>query len=128
MLKSKEEMECKDTELALLKARLLTLEASPSSNLSRPKLPPISIDPVEVGTPLRQACRGKAPPVEPFTGERSDQLWEEWLQMLGRAAFWYSWSEQEKLLQLAGYLRGKAQREGDLLELSSKQSFDVAIK
>ena len=128
MLKCEEEMERKDTELALLKARLLTLEGGRSSNVSRPKLPPISTDPVKVGTPLGQAQHGKALPVEPFTGERSDQLWEEWFPTLERAAFWYSRSEQEKLLQLAGYLRGKAQREWDLLKLSSKQSFDVAIK
>ena len=105
MLKCEEEMERKDTELALLKARLLTLEGSRPNNVSRPKLQPTSMDLVELGTPLGQARRGKVPPVEPFTGERSDQLWEEWLPMLERAAFWYGWSEQEKLLKLAGYLR-----------------------
>ena len=84
MLKCEEEMERKDTELALLKARLLTLEGSRPSNVPRPKPQPTSMDPVELGTPLGQAHRGKAPPVEPFTGERSDQLWEEWLPTLER--------------------------------------------
>ena len=84
MLKSEEEMEYKDTKL---EARLLTLEGGPSSNVSRPKLPPISIDPVEVGTPLGQARRGKVLPLELFTGEKSDQLWEEWLLTLEWAAF-----------------------------------------
>jgi len=33
-----------------------------------------------------------------------------------------------KLLQLAGHLRGKAHREWDLLEPTSKQSYESAVK
>jgi len=35
---------------------------------------------------------------------------------------------KEKLLQLAGHLCGKAQREWDLLEPTSKQSYESAVK
>jgi len=54
------------------------------------------------------ARRGKAPPVDPFTGKSNDLNWEDWLPTLMRAAAWNGWSEEEKLLQLAGYLRRKA--------------------
>ena len=39
-----------------------------------------------------------------------------------------NWSEQEKLIQLAGHLRGKAQREWDLMAENSKASFGAAVK
>ena len=39
-----------------------------------------------------------------------------------------NWEEQDKLLQLAGHLRGKAQREWDMLEPASKTTSDVATK
>ena len=84
---------------------------------------------VKIG-PRSQIRREKAPPVEPFTGDKADQLWEDWLLTLERAGTWYlyRWEEDEKLLQLAGHLCGKAQRERDLLEPSSKQSYESAVK
>ena len=54
---------------------------------------------------------GKAPPIDTFTGENSDVLWEDWLPTFERAAYWNNWSEDEKLLQLAEYLRKKALQE-----------------
>ena len=76
----------------------------------------------------RHARQGKAPPVEPFTGEKPDILWEDWISMFERAAVWNGWEEQDKLLQLAGHLRGKAQREWDMLEPASKVTFKVTTK
>ena len=58
--------------------------------------------------PLRH---GKAAPVDPFTGECDELLWEDWLPTLERAVTWNGWSEEEKLLQLAGYLKGKVLQE-----------------
>ena len=55
--------------------------------------------------------RGKAPPIEPFTGEGSNVHWDDWLPTLEQAAMWNRWDDQEKLIQLAGHLHGKAQRE-----------------
>ena len=43
-----------------------------------------------------------------------------------RAATWNGWSEEEKLLQLAGYLRGKAQQEWNLMSTQDRSSFDQA--
>ena len=68
--------------------------------------------------------RGKAPPVEPFTGEGVDTLFEEWLPTFEWVATWNNWSEPEKLLQLAGHLRGKARQEWALLDASDKSSYD----
>ncbi len=52
--------------------------------------------------------RGRAPPVDPFTGERPEERLDDWLPGLQRASQWNGWSEQELLLQLAGHLRGTA--------------------
>ena len=46
--------------------------------------------------------RGKAPPVDPFTAENVKITFDDWLQMLDRAASWNQWSSEESLMQLAG--------------------------
>ena len=46
--------------------------------------------------------RGKAPPVDMFSGEASFK------PALERAATWNAWSSEETLLQLAGHLQGRA--------------------
>ena len=71
---------------------------------------------------------GKTPPVESFTGEELSIHWDNWLPTLERAATWNNWSEQEKLIQLAGYLHGRAQREWDIMVEGSKTSFSAAVK
>ena len=71
---------------------------------------------------------GKAPPVDTFTGENCDVLWEDWLPTFERAAHWNNWSEDEKLLQLAGYLRKKALQEWNLLSGTQKSSFTVGTE
>ena len=112
MLKHEEEMSARDTEVALLKARLLTLEgcgqSSTCSNTGTVQAG--DVQSMERGSRI-QLRRGKAPPVGPFNGDKADQLWEDWFPTLERAAAWYDWEEEEKLLQLAGHLRCKAQRE-----------------
>ena len=71
--------------------------------------------------------RGKAPPVDPFTGEQPDVLWEDWLPTFERASTWNDWSESEKLLQLAGHLRGKALQEWSLLGVDATKDFKTAV-
>ena len=71
---------------------------------------------------------GKAPPIDTLTSENSDVLWEDWLPMFEGAAHWNNWSEDEKLLQLAGYLRKKALQECNLLSGTQRSSFTVATK
>ena len=41
---------------------------------------------------------GKAPPVEPFSGESEAMRSEEWLPTLERAATWNDWTEEDRLL------------------------------
>lgn len=73
-----------------------------------------------------QARHGKAPPVDSFTGESEKVLWEDWLPMLERAATWNGWSEEEKLLQLAGNLNGKAVQEWNLMSEHDRKSCSTA--
>ena len=44
-----------------------------------------------------------------------------------RAAEWNNWTDSERLLQLAGHLRGKARQEFSLLSSDHKATFDNAI-
>ena len=59
-------------------------------------------------------CR-KAPPVEQFTGDKQDELLDDWLPTLERAGVWSAWRDEELLMQLAGHLRGRALQEWNLL-------------
>ena len=77
--------------------------------------------------PLVRPRRGKAPPVDVFTGEHPEILLDDWLPALQRAATWNGWTQQEHLMQLAGYLRGRALQEWSLLDQKEKDSLDTAI-
>ena len=71
--------------------------------------------------------RGKAPPVDPFTGEDPAVKLEDWLPILKSASLWNRWSQEEELLQLAGHLRGHALQEWDLLNTSDRANFDKVV-
>ena len=71
--------------------------------------------------------RGKAPPIDPFTGESPDVLFEDWYPALQRAAEWNNWSQGETLIQLAGYLHGRALQEWTLLSTHDKATLDLAV-
>ena len=71
--------------------------------------------------------RGKAPPVDVFSGESLDLLLDDWLPSLQRAADWNGWTEQEQLLQLAGHLRGRAFQEWNLLDGNEKDTLQKAV-
>ena len=54
-------------------------------------------------------CRcGKAPPIDEFTREDSRVTFDDWLPTLERAATWIGWTQEERLMQLAGHLRARA--------------------
>ena len=55
----------------------------------------------------RGRCHGKAPPVDPFTGDDPEIRFDDWLPTLTRASYWNEWSPEENLLHLAGHLRGQ---------------------
>lgn len=70
--------------------------------------------------------RGKAPPVESFSGENEAVRIDDWLPALERAATWNDWSEEDRLLQLAGHLRGRALQEWELISEDDKSSYPQA--
>ena len=72
--------------------------------------------------------RGRAPPLESFTGESDDTTLNDWLPGLQRVAEWNHWSEEEILIQLAGYLRGRALQEWNLLSKDDRKSYKIAVK
>ena len=78
--------------------------------------------------PKPQPRRGKAPPIDPFTGENPEVRLEDWLPSLKRAGEWNGWSDKEQLLQLAGHLRGRALQEWNLLSREQLSNFDLAVK
>ena len=83
MLKHEEEIDAKDTEIALLKARLLALETNRKETVDTTSrhgtgdTVPSAVEHSIGG----HTCRGKAPPVEPFTGEKQDVLWTKSLRL-----------------------------------------------
>ena len=46
-----------------------------------------------------------------FSGENPDIRFDDWLSALDQVSSWNEWPKQEALLQLAGYLRGRALQE-----------------
>ncbi|XP_065908993.1 uncharacterized protein [Dysidea avara] len=71
--------------------------------------------------------RGKAPPIDPFNAEEVTVTFEDWLLTLERAAQWNEWTTEESLMQLAGYLRGRAAQQWKLLQPEKKRTYQAAI-
>lgn len=69
---------------------------------------------------------GKAPPIEWFSGDSYEVLFDDWLPSLERTAEWNGWSESDKLHQLAGHLKGKALQEWMLVDQKEKSSYVAA--
>ena len=115
----------KDEEIASLKQQL-------SRSHTRPTTSPQESDgendmhamPIE--SPRQR--RGRAPPIDPFTGENPELRLDDWLPSLRRAAQWNRWSREEELMQLAGHLRGRALQEWNLLGQESLREFDTAVR
>lgn len=72
--------------------------------------------------------RGKAPPVDTYSGEDPEMRLDDWLPALKTAAAWNVWSEEETLIQLAGHLRGRALQEWNLLGDGDRSTYDEAVK
>ena len=69
---------------------------------------------------------GKAPPIDPFDGETNGVTFEDWLPTLQRAAAWNGWTDDDSLVQLAGYLRKRALQEWNLLTDEERKTFSSA--
>ena len=112
-----------DTTRPVLVLRSQSLSESETSALTSP---PHGITGTAATGNGGQVRRGKPPRVDPFTGENDELMSEDWLPTLERAATWNGWSEEEKLLQLAGYLKGKALQEWNLMSEHDRRSFSMA--
>ena len=53
---------------------------------------------------------------------------DDWLPALERASTWNGWTEEERLMQLAGHLRGRALQEWNLLSDGDKGSYADATQ
>jgi len=122
----------KDEEIARLEGQLA------GHDCARSRSPPFigrsgsseSGEEVESPSPAHQVqpWRGKAPPVVMFSGEDPELSLSDWLPSLKKAAQWNGWgSEEEILIQLAGYLKGRALQEWNLLEKAERDSYDKAV-
>ena len=74
-----------------------------------------------------QQRRGRAPPIEFFSGENPAIAVDDWLPSLEHASSWNGWSTSEKLMELPSYLKGRALQEWRLLSHSEQQDFTMAI-
>jgi len=103
LLDHEEALEEKDSEIMLLKVRILwstTGEGAPAGKRIVDSVQEHSPSFPEASTTAATSVRrGKAPPVDPYSGENPDVLWEEWLLIFNRAASWNGWTESDKLLQ-----------------------------
>ena len=74
-----------------------------------------------------QPRRGRAPPIEFFSGEDQTITIDDWLPSLECASNWNEWSLEEKLLQLPRYLKGRALQEWRLLRQPEEQDYPKTI-
>ena len=63
-----------------------------------------------------------------FTGENQEVCIDDWLPALERASTWNGWTEEERLMQLAGHLHGRALQEWNLLSDGDKGSYADATQ
>ena len=56
-----------------------------------------------------------------------EMRFDDWIPTLERAAAWNNWSEEEKLMQLAGHLRSKALQEWGLMSPDEKMDYHTAV-
>ena len=78
------------------------------------------------GVPPRPC--GKAPPIDPFTGENAVIRLDDWLPAIKRASTWNGWTEEERLIQPAGHLCDRVLQEWNLLEDVDKKIYADATQ
>ena len=110
----------KDEEIAQLREQVLQLQRPGSTTPSQPQE---LLRQEEVRDRPRQR-KGKAPPVALFSGEDPEVRFDDWLPTLERAAQWNGWTMEERSMQLAGYLKGRALQEWGLLRAADRETYD----
>ena len=102
----------------------ILMRTAPLVSLAEPPVAPLP-------TLLTEQCRGKAPPIDSFNGEDSEIWFDDWIPTLERASSWNGWTEDERLVQSAGHLRGKALQKWNLIppaECQTYQSSTAALR
>ena len=114
----------KDNEIAALKAQLAAQKrhSTPSSDEDDN----VNVSVVE-RRQMKDSRRGRAPPIDLFTGEDAAVRLDDWLPGLHLASRWNNWTSDEKLIQLAGHLRGRAEAEWNLLADDETRDFEKAV-
>ena len=111
-----------------------TSHPTPSSHHSPVPVPgseiPVasSVVPAVIPVAATPQRRGKAPPVSAFSGEDLECQLDDWLPSLERASTWNAWTAEERAMQLAGHLKGRALQEYNLLRPEEKESFESAVE
>ena len=127
-----EALSSKEAEIDALKERISQLEGMIDPGVIPPIVSPSPTAAVggSVAAPTHETSRrrGKAPPVSEFTGEDPEYILDDWLPSLERASQWNAWTMDEKLIQFAGHLRGRALQEWNLLSDDDRKTFEVAVK
>ena len=116
----------KDDEITKLRSQISNLSRSSLSEVQNTSF--TSVEMTSVGQVAKEPRRGRAPPIDTFSGENPDIRFDDWLPALDRVRRWNDWSKQETLLQLAGYLRGRALQEWSLLSPEEQKDYDAAVK
>ena len=103
-------IEEKDAEIATLKALRSGKVFSASDVIVDPANTIVDASILSEASTVSHGRRGKAPPVDAYTGSDPELRFDDWLPTLEQAAQWNNWSDNEKLMQLAGHLRGSSSR------------------
>ena len=126
MVQCDNEIAEREAEIVELRAKLLECESHGSSEMEE------GVASAEehkfLRSPGRVVHRGKAPPVDAFTGEEAELRLEDWLPTLESAASWNGWTQEELLMQFAGYLRGRALQEWNLLGPEDRETYETATQ
>ena len=123
----------KEEEIKALQGRMAELEAPKTGSVSSSLLHGVHLasDAIEsrvtepshpASEPRPVSRQGKAPPIDPFDGETVGITFEDWLPTLQRAATWNGWTDDDCLVQLAGYLRKRALQEWNVLTGEEKKT------
>ena len=127
----------KDNEIESLRARVAELEAAAGSvsTIATPTAHSPTDSRLRLAPPVPPSARiahttrrGKAPPVNEFSGEDPECLLEDWLPSFERASLWNAWSEEEQMIQLAGHLKGRALQEWNLLSSDQRATYARATE
>ena len=83
----------------------ILMRTAPLVSLAEPPVACTSTNFADSATPRQ------SPPIDSFNGEDSEIRFDDWIPTLERAATWNGWTEDERLMQLAGHLCGRALQE-----------------